>query len=200
MIETLILVNRQDQPQGYEEKLTAHKLGLRHRAFSVFIFNPQGELLIQRRALCKYHSAGLWANTTCGHPRPGETNADAAKRRLWEELGIRCALMHVNEVCYTLKLENGLHENEYTHIFHGKFNGTFTPDPDEVMETKWVKITNLIEDIKLNPQMYARWFRLYALKYANTVFCERKNKKAMVSANGNSLPLTKTTSVFNPGS
>ena len=116
--EILILVDKNDQPQGTMPKMQAHREGQLHRAFSVMIYNNKGELLIQKRAATKYHSAGLWANSCCGHPRIGEDNLVAAKRRLKEELGFSCELKKIGEVCYELSLENGLHEHEYTHVFN----------------------------------------------------------------------------------
>ncbi|MCP4924060.1 MAG: isopentenyl-diphosphate Delta-isomerase, partial [bacterium] len=134
MPETLILVDREDIPQGFGEKMEVHKKGLRHRAFSVMIYNERGQLLIQRRADCKYHSARLWANSCCGHPQPGENTKQAAERRLMEELGFTCPVHPVTQVSYKLNLENGLHENETTHIFSGIYTGPFTPNVEEVSE------------------------------------------------------------------
>jgi isopentenyl-diphosphate delta-isomerase len=110
MLETVILVDKNDHPVGTQEKLAAHLIPQRHRAFSVLIFNEQGETLIQRRAVEKYHSPGLWANSCCGHPRPSEDTEVAAKRRLQEELGFSCDLTFIRTVCYTLKLEKELWE------------------------------------------------------------------------------------------
>lgn len=170
MTEMLILVDKNDTPVGVEEKLKTHLQGLRHRAFSIFIFNSRGEILIQRRALGKYHSAGLWANACCGHPRLAEENKEAAQRRLQEELGFVCPLNEVSTVCYTLKLENGLHENEFTHVFQGIYEGEIRPAPEEVMEIAWVNPKDLLEDITRQGEAYARWFRLYALKHFEPLF------------------------------
>src|SRR3990167_9346165 len=117
MQEMVILVDEKDRPLGIQEKLTAHLLPQRHRAFSVFVFNTKGETLIQKRALGKYHSPGLWANSCCGHPRPHEEAGEGAKRRPGEELGFTCALIPLTIVCYALKLEKDLWELEYTHVF-----------------------------------------------------------------------------------
>ena len=128
--EMLILVDEKDHPLGAQEKLAAHLIPQRHRAFSVFVFNKKGETLIQRRAFEKYHSPGSWANSCCGHPRPGEEVINAASRRLDEELGFSCTLTPVTQVCYTLKLEKDLWELEYTHVFKGTYEGTIHPNPD----------------------------------------------------------------------
>lgn len=170
MQETLILVDENDVPCGTQEKLTAHLIPQRHRAFSVFIFNDQGETLIQRRALGKYHSPGLWANSCCGHPRPGEDVKEAARRRLNEELGFTCDLTPMTKVCYTLKLEKDLWELEFTHVFKGLYQGDFTPAPEEVMETQWISPENLRGDVLRHPNAYARWFRLYILKHYDVLF------------------------------
>lgn len=170
MQETLILVDENDKAVGTQEKLAAHIIPQRHRAFSVFLFNSDGETLIQRRALGKYHSPGLWANSCCGHPRPHEEVGQGAERRLFEELGIRSPLEPKTEVCYTLKLEKDLWELEYTHLFHGFFEGETHPNPEEVSELKWIKPDDLRKDVLENPDNYARWLRLYALKYYKKAF------------------------------
>jgi isopentenyl-diphosphate Delta-isomerase len=170
MSETVILVDATNRPIGTQEKLTAHVIPQRHRAFSVLIFNEKGETLIQRRALGKYHSPGLWANSCCGHPRPEEKIENAAKRRLGEELGFSCNLTPLTEVCYTLKLEKDLWELEYTHVFKGTYEGKVIPNPEEVCEIKWIDPLALREDVVRHPQNYARWFRLYVLKYFEKVF------------------------------
>ena len=171
-IETVILVDENDHPIGTQEKLVAHTIPQRHRAFSVFIFNDKGETLIQRRALGKYHSPGLWANSCCGHPRPREEVDKAAGRRLQEELGFTCPLTPITTVCYTLKLEKNLWELEYTHVFKGMYENTFHPDPEEVCEIKWVPPHVLRQDVLTHPTHYARWFRLYILKHFESIFGE----------------------------
>ncbi len=140
------------------------------QASLVIIFNEKGETLIQRRALGKYHSPGLWANSCCGHPRPGEKVEEAAKRRLGEELGFSCDLIPIAEVCYTLKLEKDLWELEYTHVFKGTYEGKIIPNPEEVCEIEWIDPLVLREDVVRHPQKYARWFRLYVLKHFEQVF------------------------------
>lgn len=170
MSEQLILVDANDNEIGTCEKLIAHEQALLHRAFSIFIYNDQEEQLIQRRAACKYHSANLWANTCCGHPRPGETVEAAAKRRLNEELGFTCDLKEITTVSYNLPLENGLTEHEYTHIFKGYYGGDIIPNPNEVSETKWVSLLDLRESVAKEEQTYARWFSLYVHEYFDKVF------------------------------
>ncbi len=168
--EILILVDKNDQPQGTMPKMQVHIEGRLHRAFSVMIYNKKGELLIQKRADVKYHSAGLWANTCCGHPRVGEDNMLAAQRRLHEELGFSCDLKKVGTVCYELPLENDLHENEYTHVFSGVWEGALAPNPEEVSETDWVTPSELRKRAAKNPGEYARWFELYLREYYDEVF------------------------------
>ena len=168
--ETVILVDEKDHPIGAQEKLAAHMIPQRHRAFSVLVFNAKGETLIQRRALGKYHSPGLWANSCCGHPRPGEEVLVAAKRRLLEELGFTCPLIPITTVYYTLKLEKNLWEMEYTHVFKGIYENAFNPNPEEVCEIEWIAPEALREDVLTHPTHYARWFRLYVLKHFEDIF------------------------------
>lgn len=170
MVETVILVDENDRPMGIQEKLAAHLVPQRHRAFSILIFNHKGETLIQRRAMDKYHSPGLWANSCCGHPRPGEDIRDAACRRLKEELGFCCLLTPLRTVCYTLKLEKNLWELEYTHLFKGIYDGEIDFNPQEVCEVQWISPSQLYEDVLAYPKKYARWFRLYILKYFDSIF------------------------------
>lgn len=170
MLETVILVDNKDRSIGTQEKLAAHLIPQRHRAFSILVFNNKGETLIQRRALGKYHSPGLWANSCCGHPRPEEAVMEAAKRRLNEELGFDCALTPLTEICYTLKLEKDLWELEYTHVFKGAYEERITPNLEEVCEIRWINPQALREDVLTSPQCYARWFRLYVLKHFETIF------------------------------
>lgn len=182
MQENLILVDEKNRPLGTQEKLAAHLIPQRHRAFSIFIFNAKGETLIQRRASVKYHSPGLWANTCCGHPRPREEVKDAAMRRLKEELGFTCNLTPISEVCYTLKLEKDLWELEYTHVFESQYAGeSINPNPDEVSETDWVTPEELRRDALLNPHNYARWFRLYLLKYYDSIFSKECKEQVLSS-------------------
>lgn len=160
MSEQVILVNSKDEPIGTMEKLKAHEEGLLHRAFSVFIFNSKGQLLLQRRALHKYHSAGLWTNTCCSHPRPGESTLEAANRRLKEEMGIDCELKHEMEFIYKAPFDNGLIEHEYDHVFIGHTDFIPTINPNEVAEFKYIEVAPLRRDIHNNPHEYTAWFKI----------------------------------------
>jgi isopentenyl-diphosphate delta-isomerase len=174
----LILVDQNDQETGVSEKLEAHHKGLLHRAFSVMVYDEEGKVLIQKRADTKYHSAGLWANSCCGHPYPGEGVLEAAKRRLKEELGFTCALKPVTKILYSLHLENGLYEKELVHVFEGTlFDKTMALNPEEVSFIKWENPEMLRQEAKVNGKNYARWFRLYLLKHFDKVFhrCSHQN-------------------------
>jgi len=158
--ERVVLVNEQDKAIGTEDKTRAHLLGMLHRAFSVFILNPAGQLLVQKRSLTKYHSRGLWSNTCCGHPRPYEAVDKAACRRLREEMGFDSNLREVFSFVYNAKLEDGITENEYDHVLVGSFDGIPQPDPSEISERKWVDLETLGADLKEHPENYTYWFRL----------------------------------------
>lgn len=160
MQEQLILVNEHDEAIGVEEKITAHLNGVLHRAFSVFIFNSARQLLLQKRAHTKYHSKGLWSNTCCGHPRPGESIGEASRRRLREEMGFDCEVREVFEFTYRASLEDGLNEYEYDHVLVGTFDGDPTPDSDEVEDWKWVDPATLRLDVREHPDKYTCWFTL----------------------------------------
>jgi isopentenyl-diphosphate Delta-isomerase len=162
MNEFVILVDKDDNEIGKEEKLEAHKKGLLHRAFSIFVFNDKEELLLQRRAFDKYHSGGLWTNTCCSHPRPGEDLVSAVHRRLREEMGFDCNLHEINRFLYRAEFLNGLIENELDHVFVGEFCGEVNPDESEVAEHRWVNMEQVEKDVVLNPEAYSYWFR-YAL-------------------------------------
>lgn len=167
------LVDLWDRPLGRMGKKVAHAKPRLHRAFSVFLQNDN-KLLLQRRALEKYHTGGLWANTCCSHPRPGEAVAEAASRRLWEEAGIRHQnLRPVFSFPYFAKLGEDLYEYEYDHVLLGEYDGSFSPNPEEVAELQWVEIPALMEDMHAHPERYAPWFlicapRLVAATYANS--------------------------------
>jgi isopentenyl-diphosphate delta-isomerase len=155
----VILVNKKDTAVGIEEKMKAHSQGKLHRAFSVILFNKKGEVLIQKRAKSKYHSPGLWTNTCCSHPKPGEDLKEAATRRLKEEMGISCNLKEVFNFIYRAKL-GSLTEHEFDHVFLGRFDGKPKPSKKEVEDWQWTKLTDLGADIKKNPQKYTPWFRI----------------------------------------
>lgn len=158
--EEVILVDENDRAAGACEKMEAHRKGLLHRAFSVFIFDRKGRLLLQRRALGKYHSGGLWTNTCCGHPRPGEDINRAAKRRLKEEMGLDCELREVFHFTYHAKLENGLTEHEYDHVFFGECDADPMPDPMEAAGWKFVDCDQLKQETRSRPGSFTAWFRL----------------------------------------
>lgn len=156
----VVLVDKNNKKVGVEEKMKAHIEGKLHRAFSVFVFNSKGELLIQQRAKEKYHCPRLWANTVCSHPRIHESYAKATHRRLNEEMGFDCKL--TKKFCFTYKaiFDNGLTEHEYDCVFEGKFDGTPRPNPSEVMDFRWISMKDLKKDIEKNPEKYAEWFKI----------------------------------------
>ncbi len=156
----VILVDTSDNQIGTEEKIKAHKEGMLHRAFSIFLFNEHGELLLQRRAESKYHSGGLWTNTVCSHPSPGESLEEAATRRLTEELGFTTKTKKVLSFLYKSDYENGLTEHEIDHVFVGRFDGVPQPNPEEVMDYKWITIDDLKVDIAKHPEIYTTWFKI----------------------------------------
>jgi isopentenyl-diphosphate Delta-isomerase len=159
-LEYVILVDVNDQEIGKMEKQEAHEKGLLHRAFSVFVFNEKKELLLQQRALTKYHSAGLWTNTCCSHPRVGETIEQAAHRRLMEEMGFDCELSTKSSFIYKASFENGLTEHEFDHILVGVFNGEINFNPTEVKNFKWITLDELASDLRQNNQNYTAWFKI----------------------------------------
>jgi len=158
--EQVIIVNDHDIAIGVEDKTRAHLLGVLHRAFSIFVMNSAGRLLLQRRALSKYHSRGLWSNTCCGHPRPGESINQASRRRLREEMGFDADLESVFQFRYRADLEEGLIENEYDHVLVGLFDGVPKPNPAEVAEYRWVDPTTLSLGLEAHPESYTYWFRI----------------------------------------
>ncbi len=159
-MERVILVDEADNQIGTEEKLKAHREGKLHRAFSIFVFNSDGKLLLQQRALSKYHCPGLWANTCCSHPREGESADAAAHRSLVEEMGFDCPLKEAFSFTYKAKFDNGLTEHEFDHVLVGKFDGEPKPNPDEVAAVKRVGVDELRKDVRENPERYAYWFRV----------------------------------------
>jgi isopentenyl-diphosphate delta-isomerase len=159
--EQVIRVDRRDQVQGYAGKLEVHRAGLLHRAFSVLVFNAQGHLLLQRRAGCKYHFAGLWSNTCCGHPRPGETTTCAASRRLEEEFGFTTHLVEFAQLVYQARDPvSTLVEHEYLHVFRGLFPGKLQPNPDEVDAWRWMSVPHLRQKLRESPDSFTPWFAL----------------------------------------
>lgn len=169
MAEHVILVDEQDQPLGLMEKMEAHEKGLLHRAFSVFILNSKGEMMIHQRALHKYHSGGLWTNACCSHPRDGETIIEAGHRRLMEEMGFDTELTKVLEFTYKAELDGGLWEHEYDHVMVGEFEGEPKPNPSEVAQWKWVAVDDLRNDIENRPERYTEWFKIIFDRFTKEV-------------------------------
>ncbi|HEX8319850.1 isopentenyl-diphosphate Delta-isomerase [Longimicrobium sp.] len=159
--ERVILVDGDDVECGTAEKLAAHAEGALHRAFSVVVFNRAGEMLLQCRAAGKYHSAGLWSNACCGHPRPGEDVRKAARRRLAEEMGIDCKLKPLFHLRYHADVGGGLVENEYDHVFTALYDGDEPrPNPAEVQAWRWVPLEEIRRDVDEEPERYTAWFPL----------------------------------------
>ncbi|MCB1870587.1 MAG: isopentenyl-diphosphate Delta-isomerase [Gammaproteobacteria bacterium] len=162
MIKTneIVLVDTSGNQTGTMEKMEAHRSGRLHRAFSIFIINSQGDLLLQQRSGTKYHSCGLWSNTCCSHPAPGETLFQAAHRRLREELDFDCELREIFSFTYRAEVGNGLIEHELDHVLLGVYDGAFQPSPDEIQACKWTSITELIDEISVNGEAYTEWLKL----------------------------------------
>jgi len=160
MTENVILVDTQDKEIGTMPKLEAHLEGLLHRAFSIFIFNSQGELLLQQRALDKYHSGGKWTNTCCSHPRPGEDTLTAANRRLREEMGMNAELSHAFSFTYQADLLDGLTENEFDHVYFGISDDAPVMNPEEVADYKYLDMSTLSNDIENCPDDYTAWLKI----------------------------------------
>ena len=161
----VILVDEKDKEIGVMDKMQAHQEGKLHRAFSILVFNSKGEMLIQKRAAEKYHSAGLWTNACCSHPQPLETTIESAKRRLMEEIGLSCSLDFAFKFQYLTEFENGLIESELDHVFVGITNNIPVINPREVSDFKYVSIEELMKDIEENPDQYTYWFRLILKLY-----------------------------------
>ncbi|TCP22590.1 isopentenyl-diphosphate delta-isomerase [Tenacibaculum skagerrakense] len=160
MIENVILVDEQDNEVGFMEKIEAHEKALLHRAFSVFVFNDNNELMLQQRAKGKYHSPLLWTNTCCSHQRKGESNIAAGKRRLQEEMGFTCELEEVFSFIYKAPFDNGLTEHELDHVMVGTYNGEPHINPEEVESYKWMSLEDVKRDIENNPMHYTAWFKI----------------------------------------
>ncbi|RCL75174.1 MAG: isopentenyl-diphosphate Delta-isomerase [Flavobacteriales bacterium] len=163
------LVNSTDEPTGTMEKLEAHEKGLLHRAISVLIFNSNQEILLQRRALQKYHSPGLWTNTCCSHPYPNENANEAAVRRLKEEMNIQATLKFAFKFEYKASFSNGLTEHELDHVFIGNSNDTPHLNTDEAVAFKWISLMDLKKEIKNSPEKYTVWFKIMINEYYNQI-------------------------------
>ena len=163
--EQVILVNEKDEQIGLMPKMEAHEKALLHRAFSVFIFNDKNELMLQQRALDKYHSPGLWTNTCCSHQRNGETNIEAGKRRLFEEMGFVTELKETTSFIYKAPFDNGLTEHELDHIMIGYYNDEPNINTEEVASWKWMEIEAVKRDMVLHPEIYTAWFKIIFEKF-----------------------------------
>jgi len=166
--QEVILVDGNDKQIGVEEKLAAHQSGAKlHRAISVFVFNSRGETMLQRRAMDKYHTQGKWSNTCCSHPFPGETAAEAAHRRLKEEMGIDCDLHEEYSFIYKADVGNGLTEHEYDHVFFGYYDGRPRLNKAEAMDYRWVTLEKLKQEIKQQPDSFTPWLIISLDKVAS---------------------------------
>ena len=157
---SVILVNESDEEIGTMDKMEAHKKGLLHRAFSIFIFNSRGEMLLQQRAEEKYHSPGLWTNACCSHPLPGEATLSAAERRLYEELGFRTTLDKLFSFTYKSVFDNGLTEHEFDHVYAGTYDGDIYPDINEVMNYEYRPLSWIDRELEKYPEKFTTWFRI----------------------------------------
>ncbi len=163
--ENVILVNENDEQIGVMPKLEAHEKALLHRAFSVFIFNDKNELMLQQRAAHKYHSPLLWTNTCCSHQRVGESNIEAGKRRLQEEMGFVTELKESISFIYKAPFDNGLTEHEYDHVMIGNYNDAPEINPDEVQDWKWMTLKAVKADMAKQPEIYTEWFKIIFDKF-----------------------------------
>ena len=159
-VEKVILVDKNDKQVGLMPKLEAHKKGVLHRAFSIFIFNSKYELLLQKRASSKYHSGGLWTNTCCSHQRDGESTIEAARRRLNEEMGFNVDIKEIFSFIYKANLKNGLTEHEFDHVLVGHTDLNPKINIKEVEDWKWVDMSFLEQDLDRNPNIYTEWFKI----------------------------------------
>ncbi len=160
VMEQVVLVNEQDNEIGLMEKMEAHEKALLHRAFSVFIFNSKGEMLLQQRAITKYHSGGLWTNSCCSHPRPGESVSDAALRRLNEEMGFDVPLKKIFDFIYKAPFVNGLTEHEFDHVFIGYYDGPVHPNPQEVENYAYRSFERIEKLMDSDSEFYTAWFKI----------------------------------------
>ena len=156
----IILVDKNDIAIGESSKTETHEKGFLHRAFSIFILNKKNELLLQQRSFEKYHSPGLWTNTCCSHPQPGEITFDAAHRRLPEEMGFDCKLQEIFSFIYKAHFANNLIEHEFDHVFVGRYDGKICPNISEVNDNKWINLDFLKNDLEKNPAAYTAWLKI----------------------------------------
>jgi isopentenyl-diphosphate Delta-isomerase len=167
--DQVVLVDAHDIPQGVAPKIEVHRRGLKHRALSVLVRDSLGNMLIHRRNAEKYHSGGLWTNACCSHPRPDEAAVDAARRRLAEEMGVRCEVTPLFTAQYRAAVSNGYIEDEVVHAFGGTYEGPVVPDPAEVAEWKWMPFEALTDDLARRPQLYTVWLRHYFREHYDAI-------------------------------
>ncbi len=174
-MEKVILVDENDVSVGTMGKMKAHESAVLHRAFSVFVFNEKDEMLLQQRALVKYHSGGLWTNSCCSHPRPGEDTKEAASRRLQEEMGFTTPINKVFDFIYKASFDNGLTEYEFDHVFVGYYDGKIKPDEKEVCNYAYEPMEKIEDLIKSKPELFTVWFQI---AFPKLMDWWRKNKHA----------------------
>ncbi|MBW6441249.1 isopentenyl-diphosphate Delta-isomerase [Patescibacteria group bacterium] len=167
--KNIILVDESNKEIGYGEKLQVHQEGKLHRAFSILVFNVNGEIMLQKRAKSKYHSGGLWTNTCCSHPRVGEKTELAIHRRLKEEMGFDCNLKEVFSFIYKTQLDHSLFEHEFDHVFIGRFDNEPKINPEEADIWQWIKFSDLKKDIQENPDNYTVWFQIMMKKNCDLI-------------------------------
>lgn len=172
--ELVILVNEQDEQVGVMGKMEAHEKALLHRAFSVFILNENNEVMLQQRASEKYHSPLLWTNTCCSHQRVGETNIEAGRRRLMEEMGFEVELSDVFSFIYKAPFANGLTEHEFDHVMIGYYDGEPTINLEEVESWKWMSIEGIKLDMEQHPEVYTEWFKIIFSKFYHFIEAQKK--------------------------
>jgi len=170
----VILVDERDEPVGIMEKLEVHQKALLHRAFSIFIFNSKGEMLLHKRAANKYHSGGLWSNACCSHPRPGEDTLTAAHNRLQEEMGFTTELSKTFSFIYKAPFDNGLTEHEYDHVFTGTYNGIVQPNPQEVSDYCYQSVEAIKSNIIMQPGNFTEWFKIALPKLEQYIAKQQK--------------------------
>lgn len=167
--EQVILVNEYDEQIGLMPKMEAHEKAVLHRAFSVFVFNTKNELMLQQRAAHKYHSPLLWTNTCCSHQRDGESNLEAGKRRLKEEMGFTTPLKETTSFIYKAPFDNGLTEHELDHIMLGYYENDPIINKQEVEDWKWMPLEDVKQDINVHPELYTAWFKIIFEKFYNYI-------------------------------
>jgi isopentenyl-diphosphate Delta-isomerase len=167
--DQIILIDENNRALGHAEKHAVHRSGLLHRAFSVFLCDPGGRVLLQRRHASKYHSGGLWANSCCGHPRVRERTKTAARRRVSEELGIEVDLTFGFRVRYRTSFTNGLHENEIVYLYFGRLDGPPDPDPSEVAGLRFIDLSQIADEMRRAPEDYAYWLRHYIANHFDQI-------------------------------